>query len=479
MRTLIQNAILVTASDQFVGDLLFQDDKIVASGAPGSLDALGADTRIDATGKYLLPGGLDVHCHLEMPFMGSVSKDDYESGSRAAIAGGTTSVVEFCIPSKGGTLTEALAAWDAKAKPKALCDFSYHMCIVDWNEEIRKELDMCFERGVTSFKVFTAYKGALMISDEEIFNLMLEVRSRGGLVTAHAVNGDVQNALAARFGAEGKLTPHYHPLCQPPFAEGEATGRVLELGFLADQPAYIVHMTCAEAVDELTRARARGWESYGEVCVQHLLLDDSLYDLPDFEGAKYVMSPPLRKKHDQEALWHALSNGIIQTVGTDHCTFDFHGQKDMGRDDFRKIPNGLNGLQERMPLLWTHGVNTNRISLSRLVETCCTNPAKLFGLYPQKGSLQPGSDADLVLWAPKTHTISARHHRSACDTNVYEGMTADVTPETVFVRGQKVYENGEFHVEPGFGQFLARPAARPMKVDPTGTTIRPPVPVGV
>lgn len=464
MRTLIQHAEIVTASDQFRGDLLFEDGKILAVGA--DLSDSRYDERIDAQGKYLLPGGLDVHCHLEMPFMGSVSKDDYETGSRCAIAGGTTSLIEFCIPTKGGTIKDALAAWDAKSKPKALCDFSYHMCIVDWNEGIRKELDLCFERGITSFKIFTAYKGALMISDEEIFDLMLEVRKRGGLVTAHAVNGDVLNILAAKFAAEGKLSPHYHPLCQPPFAEGEATGRVLELGHMADQPAYIVHMTCKEAVDELARARQRGWESYGEVCAQHLTLDESLHDLPDFEGAKYVMSPPLRKEHDREALWAALANGTIQVVGTDHCTFDFKGQKDMGRDDFRKIPNGLNGLQERMPIVWSNGVNQQRISLQRMVEVCCTNPAKMFGLYPRKGSLLPGSDADLVLWDPnQSYTISASNHQSACDTNVYEGYKIDATPVTVIIRGQKVYDQGKFLVEPGFGQFLERPAGRPMKVD--------------
>ncbi len=464
MRTLIQNAEIVTASDQFRGDLLFEDGKILAVGQ--NLGEVRHDHRIDAKGQYLLPGGLDVHCHLEMPFMGSVSKDDYNTGSRCAIAGGTTTVVEFCIPSKGGSLAQAMDTWDAKSKPKALCDFSYHMCIVDWNENIRKELDTVFERGVTSFKVFTAYKGALMITDQDIFELMLEVKDRGGLVTAHAVNGDVLNALADRFAAQGKLSPHYHPLCQPPYAEGEATGRVLELGHMADQPAYIVHMTCKEAVVELARARKRGWESYGEVCAQHLMLDDSLYDLPNFEGGKYVMSPPLRKERDREALWAALANGIIQVVGTDHCTFDFKGQKDMGKDDFRKIPNGLNGLQERMPVVWTYGVNSKRISMQRMVEVCCTNPAKMFGLYPQKGSLLPGSDADLVLWDPnQSYTISASNHQSACDTNVYEGYKVDAKPTTVFIRGQKVYEDGKFHVNPGFGQFLKRPAGRPMKVD--------------
>lgn len=304
-----------------------------------------------------------------------------------------------------------------------------------------------------------------MITDEEIFDLMLEVRQRGGLVTAHAVNGDVLNVLATRFAAEGKLTPHYHPLCQPPIAEGEATGRILELGNLADQPAYIVHMTCRESVEELTRARARGWESYGETCPQYLLLDDGLYDEPDFGGARYVLSPPLRKKHDQQALWAALSNGIIQTVGTDHCTFAFKGQKDMGKDDFRKIPNGLNGLQERMNLLYTHGVKRNRISMSRFVELTATNPAKLFGLYPRKGHLSPGADADVVIYDPDHRdVISAKNHESACDYNVFEGFEIEGAPSHVFVRGQLAYEYGQFFGKQGYGRFLERPAQRPMKV---------------
>lgn len=462
MKILIQNGQIVNAAESFKADLLIEGEKIVALGHNLPVD--GVDRVYDASGRYVIPGGIDVHVHLEMPFMGTTSKDDFETGTRAAIAGGTTSVIDFCLPAKGQSLKDALAIWDAKSKGKACCDYSYHMAITDWNESIRQELDMCFERGITSYKVFTAYKGALMISDEEIFDLMLEVRQRGGLVTAHAVNGDVLNILASRFAAEGKLTPHYHPLCQPPFAEGEATGRILELGYLADQPAYIVHMTAKESVDELVRARARGWESYGETCPQYLVLDDSVYDLPNFEGAKYVLSPPIRKKRDQEALWAALANGIIQTVGTDHCTFDFKGQKDMGRDDFRKIPNGLNGLEERLNVLYTAGVRTGKITMNRFVELVATNPAKLFGLYPNKGTIAPGSDADLVIYDPEYRgVISAKTHQSACDSNVYEGFEIEGAPSHVFVRGMLSWEMGEFKGKPGHGQYLTRPAGRPMR----------------
>ncbi|GMU51762.1 MAG: D-hydantoinase [Candidatus Xenobia bacterium] len=460
MRILIQNGEVVTASDQFKAEVLIEGEKVVAVGQ--NLGVTNADKVYDATGHLVIPGGIDVHCHLDMPFMGTRSKDDFFTGTRAAISGGTTSIIEFCIPTKGGTIKQALADWDAKSAPKACCDYSFHMAIVDWNEGIRKELDAVFERGITSFKVFTAYKGALMLSDEEIFRLMLEVKARGGLVTAHAVNGDVLTVLADKFAAEGKLTPHYHPLCQPGYAEGEATGRILELGNLAGQPAYIVHMTAKEAVEELVRARARGWESFGEVCTQHLTLDDSLYDLPDFEGAKYVMSPPLRKKADQEALWAALANGTIQVVGTDHCTFDFKGGKDMGKDDFRKIPNGLNGIEERMNMLFSYGVKSGKIPMTRFVEVTATNPAKIFGLYPQKGHISPGADADVVIYNPnKEGVISAKTHNSACDYNVYEGWKILGAPHTVFVRGKVAYENGKFVGEAGNGKFLARAAGKP------------------
>ncbi len=462
MKILIQNGKVVNAAETFEADLLIEGEKIVALGRGLSSDSV--DQTVDASGRYMLPGGIDVHCHLEMPFMGTTSKDDYATGTRAAVAGGTTSVIDFCLPAKGQSLKDALSLWDAKSEGKAYCDYSYHMAITDWNDKTRAELDLCFERGITSYKVFTAYKGALMISDQDIFELMLAVRERGGLVTAHAVNGDVLNALANRFAAEGKLTPHYHPLCQPPYAEGEATGRVLELGYLADQPAYIVHMTAAESVEELHRARGRGWESYGETCPQYLVLDDSVYDLPDFEGAKYVLSPPIRKKKDQAALWAALANGIIQTVGTDHCTFDFRGQKDMGKDDFRKIPNGLNGLEERINILYTYGVCRDRITINRLVELCATNPAKLFGLYPHKGTLAPGSDADVIIYDPSHRgTISARTHHSACDSNVYEGMALEGRPSHVFVRGHLSFVEGQFQGEQGRGRFLKRPAGRPLK----------------
>ncbi|HIB68874.1 MAG TPA: dihydropyrimidinase [Phycisphaerales bacterium] len=460
MRFLIKGARIVGPGESFVGDCLVDGETISAVGTDLSNFRDSVDKVFNARGKWLLPGAVDVHVHLEMPFMGTVSQDDYESGTECAVAGGTTSLIDFCLPAQDQTLTDALAVWDEKAANKAYCDYSYHMAITHWDESVKEEVKQIHAHGITSFKVFTAYKGALMIPDDAIFDLMQTVRKLGGLVTAHAVNGDVLNIKAAQFASEGKLTTHYHPLCQPPVAEGESTGRILELGQLADQPAYIVHMTCREAVEELSRARLKGWKSYGETCPQYLLLDDSVYDLPNFEGAKYVLSPPIRKKHDQDALWGALANGIVQTVGTDHVTFNFHGQKDLGKEDFRKIPNGLNGLEERLSLLYTYGVAKGKITENRWVEVCCTNPAKLFGLYPKKGVIAPGSDADLVIFDPqKNSTISAQTHHSKCDSNVYEGFALSGGPSHVFVRGHLSFEDGEFKGVRGRGKFLRRTAA--------------------
>lgn len=454
MGILIKGGEVITAESRTVADVYCSAGKVQAVGK--DLQAQKGDRVIDAKGKYVIPGGIDGHVHLALPFMGTVSRDDFDSGTACAVAGGTTTLIDFVIPAKGETLKKALEAWHGKSEGKARCDYAFHMAITDWNEGIRNELAMVLENGITSFKIFTAYKGALMIDDLQLFELMGELKKRGGMVTAHAVNGDVLAVLAKRFLAEGKTSPRYHPLCQPPEAEGEATNRVIELGHVAGVPTYIVHMTCREAVRALEGARRHGRVAYGETCTQYLLLDDARYT-DDFEGAKFVLSPPLRKKADQEVLWNAIRTGTIQVLGTDHCVFDFKGQKDMGKGDFTKIPNGFNGLEERLPLLHTYGVVPGRIDMQRFVAVTATNPARLFGLYPDKGTIAAGSDADIVVFDPqKKGKISAKSHTSKCDYNVYEGLDYLGWPAFTLLRGEVVYEGGKVTGKPGYGRYLKR-----------------------
>jgi dihydropyrimidinase len=456
MSLLIRDAEIVTAADRYVADVKVTGETIAAIGV--ELPAESGDEIVDGSDQWLIPGGIDPHVHMALPFMGTVSIDDFESGSIAAIMGGTTGMIDFVIPAKGESLLETLETWHEKATDKAAHDYTFHMAVTDWDDRIAREIPVVVrDHGITSFKIFMAYKGVLGVDDEQIFHILEATRDAGGFVNVHAVNGDVQLLLADRFAARGDTGTRWHALAQPPRAEGEATGRVIDLGAVAGQQVYIVHVTCDHAVERIAAARARGEPVWGETCTQYLLLDDSMYDLPGFEGAKYVLSPPLRKQADQDALWNALATDAISVVGTDHCAFDFASQKAMGRDDFRKIPNGFMGLEERLPLLHTHGVTTGRISANRWVELCCTNPAKIFGLYPRKGTIAVGSDADLVLWDPAaTGTISARTHHSRCDYNVYEGFETVGGPTRVWVRGELAASDGEFTGTVGRGRFVRR-----------------------
>ncbi|MFN2384614.1 MAG: dihydropyrimidinase [Gemmatimonadota bacterium] len=455
---IIRKAEIITAVDRVRADVRVEAGRVVALGE--DLPRARGLSEIDGAGQYLIPGGIDPHVHMALPFMGTTSIDDAESGSVAAIMGGTTGMIDFVIPPKGGSLLETLEVWHAKFEGKAAHDYTFHMAVTDWDERIAREIPIVVkEHGITSFKIFMAYKGVLGVDDEQIIHILEATKAAGGFVNVHAVNGDVQLLLADRFAERGDTGTRFHALAQPPRAEGEATGRVIDLGAITGQQVYIVHVTCDDAVERIAAARERGEPVWGETCPQYLLLDDSLYDLPDFEGAKYVLSPPLRKTEDQEALWNALARDEISVVGTDHCAFTFAGQKEMGRGDFRKIPNGFMGLQERLTLLFTHGVLKHRITLNRWVELCCTNPAKIFGLYPRKGTIEVGSDADLVLWDPAaSNTISARTHFSRCDYNVYEGFETIGAPTKVWVRGELVADGGEYVGTPGYGRFVKRPA---------------------
>jgi len=453
MSVLIKNGRVVTAAESYVADIYTEGEKIVAIGK--NLDYT-ANTIIDASGKLVFPGGIDPHVHLDMPFMGTYSSDDYETGTRAALHGGTTMVIDFILQKQGDTLHNALKTWQKKSKGKAIGDYSYHMAVTDFNDNVAKEVvQMIEEEGITSFKTFMAYKGALMIDDGQMVQLMKVVKKHGGLVTVHATNGDMIDSLIAKNKAEGNLSPLYHYLSQPEVTEAEASGRFSDMLNYTGCPGYIVHMTCEGALNAVRKATQRNQKVFVETCTQYLMLDASLYE-KDFEGAKWVMSPPLREKKDQAALWSGINQGLVQVVGTDHCPFKWK-QKKMGKDDFSKIPNGHPAIEHRMEFLYSEGVNQNKISLTKYVELTSTNAAKIFGMYPRKGTIAIGSDADLVIFNPKKkHTISVDTHHMNCDYSAYEGRKVTGKTETVILRGKIAIENGNCKLKAGHGQFIPR-----------------------
>jgi dihydropyrimidinase len=391
-----------------------------------------------------------------MPFMGTYSSDDYTTGTRAALFGGTTMVIDFILQTQGDTLYNALRTWQKKSEGKAVGDYSYHMAVTDFNPEVGKEVVAMIEKeGISSFKTFMAYKGALMIDDGQMMNLMRVVRDHGGLVTVHATNGDMIDALIARHKREGKLSPLYHYLSQPEITEAEASGRFADLLYYTGCPGYIVHMTCEGALNAVRRATLRNQRVLVETCTQYLVLDASLYE-KGFEAAKWVMSPPLRQPKDQEALWAGLNQGLVQVVGTDHCPFMWE-QKKMGETDFSKIPNGHPAIEHRVELLFSEGVAKKRITLNKFVEASSTRAAQIFGMHPRKGTLAVGADADIVIFNPETkHKISASTHHMRCDYSAYEGMELTGKTETVLLRGELAIHNNECLIQPGFGQFIHR-----------------------
>jgi dihydropyrimidinase len=455
MSVLIKGGRILTASDDYVADIYVEDETITLIGE--SLDQQ-ADKLIDATGKYVLPGCVDPHTHLDMPFGGTVTIDNVESGQTAAAFGGTTTHIDFVIQPQGATFAEALDQWRAKADGKQVIDMGYHMAVTDLKEGgTLEELAQLPDEGVTSYKLFMAYKGALMVDDETLFRTM-EVASRtGALVMVHAENGDVIDVLVRQALEAGNTDPLYHALTRPPEAEGEATNRAIQLAHLADAPLYVVHVTCREAVEPIALAREKGWDVWGETCTQYFF--NSLDDIakPDFEGAKYVYSPPVRDKANRDVLWNAVRTDVLSAISTDHCAFLWDGQKTLGRDDFSKIPNGAPGLENRLQMIHEFGVRAGRITLNRMVELLATNPAKLFGLYPHKGTVAVGSDADLVVFDPeKRVTITAANQHSKSDYNLYEGTEVTGSPEAVLLRGHVLVENDELVAKPGIGQYVAR-----------------------
>jgi dihydropyrimidinase len=454
MRTLIKNGTVVTASDKYRGDVLVEDEKVAVIAT--TLD-VHADTVIDASGKYVLPGGIDVHTHLDMPFGGTVSADDFESGTRAAAFGGTTSIVDFAIQYRGQTLHHALETWTRKAEGKAVIDYGFHMIITQLDDQVEAEMDQLVRQGVTSFKLFMAYPGVFMLDDASIFKALLRTRNNGGSICMHAENGGVIDVLVQRALAEGRTAPRYHALTRPARAEAEATHRAIALAEIAGVPIYIVHLSSAEALEMVTEARDRGLPVSAETCPQYLFLSYDNYEEPGFAGAKYVISPPLREKAQQDRLWRGLAFDDLQVISTDHCPFCMKEQKELGTNDFSRIPNGAPGIETRMSLVYDGGVAAGRISLNRFVELTSTSPAKIFGLFPRKGTIAPGSDADIVVFDPtRTITLSASTLHMNVDYNPYEGRQVTGATDTVLSRGRLVIENGKFVGRAGAGTFLKR-----------------------
>jgi dihydropyrimidinase len=455
MSVLIKGGRVLTAADDYVGDVYVEGERISLIGE--SVD-VQADKVIDAAGKYVLPGGIDPHTHLDMPFGGTVTIDDVESGQTSAAFGGTTCHVDFIIQPPGSTFAAALDEWRSKANGKQVIDMGYHMAVTDLKEGgTLEELASLPDEGITSYKLFMAYKGVLMVDDETLFRTMQVAAETGALVMAHAENGDAIDVLVKEALAAGHTAPKYHALTRPPETEGEATNRAIQLSRVAGSPLYVVHVSCAEAVEPIAVAREKGWNIHGETCTQYFFVDYPFLERPDFEGAKYVYTPPPRDKANQDVLWNAVRTDILSVVSTDHCAFLWDGQKTMGKDDFSKIPNGAPGLENRLQMMHEFGVRAGRITLNRMVELLSTNPAKLFGLYPRKGTIAVGSDADIVVFDPERKvTISATTHHSKSDYNLFEGTEVRGSPEVVLLRGNVLVENDELIAAPGVGQFVPR-----------------------
>ncbi len=458
MNTVIKNGTIVTADLTYKADVLVEKGKITEIGPN-----LKGDEVLDATGCYVMPGGIDPHTHLEMPFMGTYSTDDFESGTRAALAGGTTMVVDFALPAPQQGLHDALQMWHNKSG-RANCDYSYHMAVTWWGEQVFDEMKTVIEKeGITTFKHFMAYKGALMVNDDEMYASFKRLAELGGIALVHAENGDVVAELQRRLMEDGNTGPEAHAYSRPPQVEGEATNRAIMIADMAGVPLYVVHTSCEEAHEAIRRARMQGKRVWGEPLIQHLTLDESEYFNKDWDhAARRVMSPPFRNKQHQDSLWAGLQSGSLSVVATDHCAFTTE-QKRTGIGDFTKIPNGTGGLEDRMPMLWTHGVNTGRLTPNEFVAVTSTNIAKILNCYPKKGAVLVGADADIVVWDPKKEkTITAKTQQSAIDYNVFEGKTVKGLPRFTLTRGHVAVHDGEIRTKEGHGDFVRRDANAPV-----------------
>jgi dihydropyrimidinase len=457
MTTVIKNGTIVTHDLTYAADVLIDGGRIIQIGPN-----LKGDQVLDATGCYVMPGGIDPHTHLEMPFMGTYSADDFESGTRAALSGGTTMVVDFVLPGQGQGLLDGLQMWHNKAG-RATCDYSFHMAVTWWGQQVWDDMPKVIDKGINTFKHFMAYKGALMVNDDELFASFTRLGELGGIAMVHAENGDVVAELQRKLLAEGNNGPEAHAYSRPPQVEGEATNRAIMIADMAGVPLYVVHTSSEDAHEAIRRARAQGKRVWGEPLIQHLTLDDSEYRHPDWDhAARRVMSPPFRDKKHQDSLWAGLQSGSLSVVATDHCSFTT-AQKRFGVGDFTKIPNGTGGLEDRMPMLWTAGVNTGRLTPNEFVAVTSTNIAKVLNCYPRKGAVLVGADADLVVWDPKkTKTITAGAQQSVIDYNVFEGHEVTGLPRFTLTRGHVAIHDGEVRTQEGHGQFVARPPNTPV-----------------
>jgi dihydropyrimidinase len=457
MSVLIKGGRVITAADDYVADVYIEGERISLIGE--SLDAQ-ADKVIDAAGKYVLPGAVDPHTHLEMPWRGKTTVDDFYHGHVAAAFGGTTTHVDFCIQGKGETFGEALETWHGKRDGKAIIDNGFHIIVTDLTENggtLDELATLPEEHGVSSYKLFMAYNDSLRVSDEDLFRVMQVAAKTGACVMVHAENGDAIEVLMADAIAAGNTDPIYHALTRPPETEGEATNRAVQLARVAGAPLYVVHVSCEESLEPIRIARQKGWDVWGETCTQYFFIDQSFLERMDgFEAGNYVYTPPPRPKRNQPILWDAVRTNDLQVISTDHCGYT-RDQKALGKDDFRHIPNGAAGMENRLHMIHHFGVREGRLTLNRMVELLCTNPARLFGMYPKKGTLAVGCDADVVVFDPeKRHTITARTHHSATDINIFEGTEVVGSPEIVLRRGEVIVDGDALLAKPGSGQFIRR-----------------------
>jgi len=454
MKTVIRNGRIVTAVDDYNADILIDGGEVAMIAKKVDVDA---EKVIDAKGRLVIPGGIDPHTHMELPFGGTHASDTFETGTRAAAFGGTTTIIDFAVQSKGQALLEAVDGWHKKADGRTAIDYGFHLICTDLPDSRLEEMKRCINEGISSFKLFMAYPGVFLVDDATIYKAMMMAGNAGGLICMHAENGVVIDAIVKRAIAEGKTAPKYHALTRPTKAEAEGVHRAIALSEIAEAPVYIVHLSCDDALQEVTRARDMGVPAYAETCPQYLFLDYSVYEQPGFEGAKYVMTPPIREKWNQEKLWKGLQMNDLQVVSTDHCPFCFKDQKELGKNDFSKIPNGGPGVEHRMSLVYNGGVAQGRISVNRFVEITSTAPAKIFGLFPRKGTIAVGSDADIVIFDPNEEmTISAKTHHMNVDYSAYEGMKVKGVTKTVLSRGRTIIEDGKYTGRAGDGQFLKR-----------------------